>query len=675
MPPEGFDAPVPGEARRLAAGAPPGGPGCARGAPASGARAVATPGHRTARALGLATLFAIAPALAGCPEQAADPPAAAATTDEDRARALLAPAAPLPSRAETVALADAVAIASSRAGATARGAELARLAADLRARLFRLDQSATDGREAAELYAAAAAALRAVAGQPGAPADAGEAACEIERRRALLEGEMARDAALTYRGLYLASRRHAALAARAAAPPAGSSAPPAGAPARSVCLGAIDVALAQAAAYRPSGERLRALEQEGDRAQAAALTGEPAAALPAVASAAATTSAAPAPIEVAATSSSAELVLSPRGLAKPAGPVKIASIERYGSEKGARVVLSLSAPTTFEVGSLPADESAGKDARIFVDVAGATARGIAREIEVGGALRRVRVGAQPQGTRVVLDLQAALYRRIFYLPDPFRIVIDVSTRPPLREDKVEGGGGRREIRRVAIDPGHGGNDTGAVGPTGLREKDVTLDIAHRVGPLLSRELKIETLLTRDTDTYVPLDLRTARANAFHADLFVSIHCNASEDGLARGVQTFSLDGARDRSAARVADRENAALARLATERADGGASEAELAAILTGLNVGDMAARSGHLAELLQRAALASLGQRYPETKDQGVKTAGFFVLVGADMPAALFETAFISNPEDEARLATADFRQKMADAIANAIRAFREGK
>jgi N-acetylmuramoyl-L-alanine amidase len=141
------------------------------------------------------------------------------------------------------------------------------------------------------------------------------------------------------------------------------------------------------------------------------------------------------------------------------------------------------------------------------------------------------------------------------------------------------------------------------------------------------------------------------------------------------VQTFSLDGAREGSAARVAARENAALARLATQRPDGGATEEELAAILTGLNVGDMAVRSRHLADLVQRAALASLGPRYPETKDQGVKTAGFFVLVGADMPAALFETAFISNPEDEARLATADFRQKMADAVANAIRAFREGK
>ncbi len=615
----------------------------------------------------MATLFAIG-AAAGCAERGGDPAPGGQETDEDRGRALLSPAAPLPPRPETVALADAIAIASSRAGTTARGAELARLAGDLRARLFRLDQSATDGREAAELYGAAAAAFRAAAALPGAPADVAEAACEAERRRALLEGEMARDAAVTYRGLYLVSRRHAALAGQAAAAPAG-------APARSACLGAIDVALAQAAAYRPAGERLRALEQEGDKVQAAALSNAraPVAAISAAALTSAPASAAPPPAAAPA-SSAGDVVLSPQGLAKPSGPVKIASIERYGSDKGARVVIELSAPTTFEVGTLAADEAAGKDARVFLDVAGATAKGIPREIEVGGALRRVRVGAQPQGTRVVLDLAAALHRRIFYLPDPFRIVVDVSTRPPLREDKVEGGGGQREVRRVAIDPGHGGTDTGAVGPTGLREKDVTLDIAHRVAPLLSRELKIETLLTRDTDTFVPLELRTARANAFHADLFVSIHCNASDDGLARGVQTFSLDGAREGSAARVAERENAALARLATQRA-AGASGDEIAAILTGLNVGDMAARSRHLADLIQRAALASLGPRYPDAKDQGVKTAGFFVLVGADMPAALFETAFISNPEDEARLATADFRQKMADAVANAIRAYRDGK
>ncbi len=206
-------------------------------------------------------------------------------------------------------------------------------------------------------------------------------------------------------------------------------------------------------------------------------------------------------------------------------------------------------------------------------------------------------------------------------------------------------------------------------------KDITLDIAHRVAPLLSHELHMETLLTRDTDTYVPLELRTARANAFHADLFVSVHCNASENGQARGVQTFVFDRSRDPEGveARVAARENAPRGRPAA--IDARALDDQMASLFTNLGGADMAAKSRHVAELLHRSALASLTPRYPDTKDQGIRTAGFYVLVGADMPAVLFETSFISNPEDEARLSTADFRQKLADSIANAIRAYRDGK
>jgi N-acetylmuramoyl-L-alanine amidase len=276
---------------------------------------------------------------------------------------------------------------------------------------------------------------------------------------------------------------------------------------------------------------------------------------------------------------------------------------------------------------------------------------------------------------VVLDLEASLYRRVFYLPDPFRIVVDVSTRPPVRQEK-SGPAGQRELRRVVLDPGHGGNDTGAVGPTGLKESVVTLDIAHRAASLVSRELGIETLLTRDDDTYVPLDLRTARANAFHADLFVSIHCNAAENSAARGVMTFSLDRVRDPDglATHIAARENAARGRTGAH-SDAEAIDEEMGLILANLNIGDVSARSKHVAELVQRAALASLGTRWPDTKDHGTKTAGFFVLVGADMPAVLCETSFISSPEDERRLGTADYRQKLADAVVNAIRAYKEGK
>jgi N-acetylmuramoyl-L-alanine amidase len=220
------------------------------------------------------------------------------------------------------------------------------------------------------------------------------------------------------------------------------------------------------------------------------------------------------------------------------------------------------------------------------------------------------------------------------------------------------------MRRVVLDPGHGGHDPGAVGPSGLREKDVALDIAHRAAPLIASELGLSTLLTRDTDTFIPLDERVARANAFGADLFVSLHCNASEHREGRGVMTFVLDASRDDLAARVAAREN-----FASQQAG-----AELAAAISKVLDPVTVERSSHFAGLLQRSAMASARDRYPSLIDGGVRRAGFYVLAGAQMPAVLFEASFISNPTEELRLNTHDYRQRMADALVNAIRAYREG-
>ena len=629
-------------------------------APRGGAGAT-TAAHRSLRARAAGAVFALA-CSGACGGGATSAPGGDDPTRgaDERAAALLDRAASLPPRAEVVLLADALQIESSRQGKTPAGAALARRAADLRARAWRLDQTQSDAREAIELYGAAAAAA--------AGADLG---CEADLQRALLAGELARDAAVGYREIYLAARRQKALGGKD------------GDAGRAGCLASLDRALAHAVAFRPSGDAMRALERDGNAAADAALRGAPAAAAAAAPPPPASPPrAAPPPAGGAGAPAGAppssgpegDLVVSPREETLAKGPVKVASIERYAaSDKGARIVIHLSAPAAFKVGVLPADGDAGKDARIFVDIAEAKAKGIPREIAVGGAVRRVRVGAQPSGTRVVLDLAAALHRRVFYLPDPFRIVVDVTSRPTAAAEPTPGGA--REVRRVAIDAGHGGYDDGAVGPTGLREKDVTLDIAHRVAPLLAHELKVETLLTRDSDSFVPLDARTARANAFHADLFVSIHCNASADGMARGPMTFIIDDRGSGAYVGLAARENAPRAKGAAAALDAQAVDAQMASILSSLNVGEMAARSRHVAELLQRSAVASLAGRYADTKDQGVKTAGFFVLAGTDMPAVLFETSFISNPEDEARLATADYRQKMADAIANAIKAYRDGK
>jgi N-acetylmuramoyl-L-alanine amidase len=198
----------------------------------------------------------------------------------------------------------------------------------------------------------------------------------------------------------------------------------------------------------------------------------------------------------------------------------------------------------------------------------------------------------------------------------------------------------------------------------VREKDVTLDIARRVAPVLEGQ-GLQVLLTRKDDVFVSLEERTALANADSADLFVSIHCNASESRGRRGVEVYVLDTTRDEIAARVAARENATTQ----------AASAELASILGSMRLADDAQRSTHLALLLDRVAMATLGMKYADVVDGGVHTAGFYVLVGARMPGVLFETSYLSNASEEQRLGSPEYRQLLADAIVNAVKAYREGR
>jgi N-acetylmuramoyl-L-alanine amidase len=436
----------------------------------------------------------------------------------------------------------------------------------------------------------------------------GSKRCAAELKRALLEAELKRDPAQAYKELY-------AQRAQQTDPE---------------CRRSSERALLALQAYRPLPSVLAELSRPDAGSGSAPVT-KPA-------------------------DSASELVLPPT-VATDKGPVRVTRVERYGAKDAARVVVFVTRPTRFEVGDVDLN---GEHPRVFVDIENATVEGKA-SYEVGGLVQRVRTGVQPKGARIVLDLSESASRKVFYLPEPFRLVIDVLKGP--------GGagapsGGKRTLRRVVLDPGHGGHDPGATGPAGLREKDVVLDIAHRAAPLIARELGISTLLTRDGDQFVALDERTARANAFQADLFVSIHCNASEDGSAKGVMTFVLDAGHEELAERVAARENAASSEAAVE----------LANAFSRITDPSSRAASARFAELLQRAAMASLSQRYPELPNGGVKRAGFYVLAGARMPAVLFETSFISNVSGEASLNIGDFRQKMADAIVNAIRAYRDG-
>jgi len=335
-------------------------------------------------------------------------------------------------------------------------------------------------------------------------------------------------------------------------------------------------------------------------------------------------------------------------------------VEHWPGKDAARVVVTLSRGAKYHVSDEAA--AAGEPQRIFVDVDGASlgAAPFARDARGSGIVTRVRVMPSGGGARVVLDLDGGtVYRRAFELREPFRVVVDVARRPPR-----EGQGARRAVARVVLDPGHGGYDAGAIGPTGLREKDVTLDVARRVQPILARA-GLDVVLTRSDDRFVSLEERTARANQVGADLFVSIHCNAAENHARRGVESYVLDTTRDEIAQRVAARENGASAQ----------ATAELASILANMRLADQASHSTRLAELLQKTSMASLRPGHADVVNGGVHYAGFYVLVGARMPAVLFETSYISNPTEEQRLASDEYKDRLADAVANAIRAYREGR
>ncbi len=225
-----------------------------------------------------------------------------------------------------------------------------------------------------------------------------------------------------------------------------------------------------------------------------------------------------------------------------------------------------------------------------------------------------------------------------------------------------------EFDRVVLDPGHGGRDPGAIGPSGTYEKDRTLEIALLVRDILAvRRPDLEVVMTRTTDEYVSLGERTRLANAQRADLFVSIHCNAANRNSARGIETFFLSTARTDEARAVEMLENS-VADIYGE--DEPVPTDPLSFLLADMAQSIYQERSSSLAVTIQE----SLAGAWGELPDRGVKQAGFYVLRGALMPAVLVEVGFISNPEEETLLRSLDFRLGTAEAIVDAILAFAEG-
>jgi len=221
-----------------------------------------------------------------------------------------------------------------------------------------------------------------------------------------------------------------------------------------------------------------------------------------------------------------------------------------------------------------------------------------------------------------------------------------------------------KIGKIVIDPGHGGHDTGTIGPNGLEEKDLVLEVGRRLGKLLETRLGAEVVYTRKNDTFIPLETRTAIANQQRADLFISIHANSSQDSAARGVETYYLNFTSSPDALEVAARENAVSEKSIYELQD----------LVKKIALKEKIEESREFAADVQQSLHNGLSAKNPGIRNRGVKKAPFIVLIGANMPSILAEISFVSNPGDEHRLETSEYRQRIAESLYRGIAKYVDG-
>lgn len=354
---------------------------------------------------------------------------------------------------------------------------------------------------------------------------------------------------------------------------------------------------------------------------------------------------------------------------RPPGLGDVKQIRVYEDDQHTRVVIELTRPAEWHTGFV-ADPP-----RYYVDIEDTWIEEEAREPEALSKLEVVRGVRGGQNTlqraRVVVELdRPGRHRETFEVrsPDPFRIVTDIHHGDPHPQPPVAARPGqsdafdRRPVRRVVIDPGHGGKDPGAIGSGGLREKDVVLAVSRALAKRLRKE-GLEVYLTRDSDKFIPLEERTLLANRWKGDLFVSVHANASRNRRSNGVETYLLDTRYDRNTARVAARENGTTV----------AELNDLQHILASLRLSYSERYAAPLAEKVHTQLLGSLRKQFGDTRDLGVKRGPFLVLFQADMPAILVEIGFVTNRSEARRLRKREFPRVVADGIAEGVLRYRD--
>ena len=381
-------------------------------------------------------------------------------------------------------------------------------------------------------------------------------------------------------------------------------------------------------------------------------------------------------------------VLAFQDAAQPPRPLSVTAVRFWSLEDATRVVIEASGEFQFRRDWLRDPD------RLYFDIAGAKpalSKDRVHTIAVGDAfIKQIRVSeTQPNVTRVVLDLARPVDFSAAQLANPDRLVVELkpqtkplaeSTPPPAAAPPVEAPkpsppppaarsavpakpsqtGGRSLVRalglklgRVVLDPGHGGHDTGSIGPSGLLEKDVVLDVAMRLGRLIEERMGAEVVYTRRDDSFVPLEQRTALANEKQADLFLSIHANAGAASVS-GYETYYLNFSNTKADLAVAARENATSERTIHE----------LQTMIEKIARLDKAEESREFASRIQAALYKDMRKANPRVQDRGVRRAPFVVLIGADMPSVLSEVDFLSNPRDERLLRREDYRQRLAEAL-----------
>ncbi|MFY9397269.1 MAG: N-acetylmuramoyl-L-alanine amidase [Desulfomonilia bacterium] len=394
------------------------------------------------------------------------------------------------------------------------------------------------------------------------------------------------------------------------------------------------------------------------------------------------------PARASAGSASATAKKSTGKTAQGSGASRVKNVRQWANEDFTRVVIDLDRSAKYKAFTLPRDPVHNKPQRLVIDLDGAaTPQGFPyRHGQSDGFITEIRVSQfDPDTVRVVLDLKDSLAYNAFHLEDPSRIVVDVGAKsssikeaatyqsqgtvkkvrphtPSQMKDDVPSIASQLSLKvsRIVIDPGHGGKDPGAIGPGGIKEKDLTLQISK----LLAQRLKLEgfeVFLTRTTDTFLTLEQRTNFANEKRADLFISVHINSNEDRTVRGIETYFLNLTTDATAIEVAARENATTQK----------SLSDLQLIINDLMLNSKINESSKFANSVHTGVMNSALSTGYEGRDLGVRQAPFYVLLGAQMPSILLELGFITNSKDIGLLKRRTYQESLVDGIAKGINSY----